>query len=456
MTQTNTGTAAYTLSNDYTAPRDEWAALLTLAAKPDPARTVNAGEWKAAYFASTGARDAFEQIAEAKQPLAVTPPPSLADVAQLADPAELPKLRERLANLAQWRKVADLQANLAAHNLAMLNALGTEAEAEMLRRGRELVSSSIDALSQVDRMARGPVVPEMVTLGALADPDAFWARISEQRDAIHTGLGALDRMLGGGLQAKRLVVLLGGPGAGKTALSNQIAEHAADSGRPVVYLSLEEPASVMLAKTAARIGGLDYGAVLAGRETLRGAINGTLRDMQRRKSASRLLYVEDALDGRPIQPEQLRDLVGEHFAKFSRDGRGLLVVDYLQRWARALAATPGEKREIRVIVSTLSERLRQLARELDCAVITLSSQNRASGYGRDGGSNGNVLASAKESGDIEYSSDVLMGLDKDENRKARGDLEPRTLTLAKNRQGPGGKIALDWNGKRQQFTEEAD
>jgi len=96
----------------------------------------------------------------------------------------------------------------------------------------------------------------------------------------------------------------------------------------------------------------------------------------------------------------------------------------------------------------LTEDLRDLARELNCTVIAVASQTRASGYG-----NANAIASAKESGDIEYTADVLMSLAKDEQRQAPLRCEARSLSLAKNRLGSQTMINLDWRPDRQQFTE---
>ncbi len=98
----------------------------------------------------------------------------------------------------------------------------------------------------------------------------------------------------------------------------------------------------------------------------------------------------------------------------------------------------------------LTEDLRDLARSLNCAVIAVASQSRASGYG-----NANALSSAKESGDIEYTADVLMSLARDEQRQAPLRHEARSLSLAKNRLGSQTTVDLDFRADRQQFTEAA-
>lgn len=350
---------------------------------------------------------------------------------------------------ALWRGLDALQGNTAR---VVREARGyvRAGNVDALGDPGELLQQMRRALDTLARTGRTTEAAMVATLGELAAD--YWQHISEQRDAAPTGLGKLDQALGGGLQARRLVVLLGAPGSGKTTLANQIAEHVANGGRPVVYLTTEDPPAALLAKTLARVGSFDYGAVLQGRENMRAAINSTLADVSRRQSASRLLYIES---GGGLVLEGLTERARAHFAQYGDahgGGRGLLVVDYLQRVARAQReASGGVVRELREAVTLLTERLRDLARDLDCTVLALASQNRASGYG----AGGNALASAKESGDIEYTADVIAALGEDEKRVAPLHHEARVLNIVKNRQGETRKLDLDWYPVRQQFTEAA-
>jgi replicative DNA helicase len=273
----------------------------------------------------------------------------------------------------------------------------------------------------------------------------YWDRVKKRNVAAPTGLHSLDMALGGGFQAKRLVTLLGAPGGGKTSLANQIAERVAEE-RPVLYVTSEDTPDVLLSKTLARIGDVDYGAVLYGNEKRRAEINRAIAKLAERPSASRLRYLD--LTAGFISLDELRDRAQAHFQ--GSPGPGLLVVDYLQRMARAIRESAGVK-ELREAVTQLTERLRALACELDCCVLAIASMNRASGYGKNGEQS--ALTSAKESGDIEFTSDVLMALCEDNPVKREiSFIEPRLLRIDKNRQGATKVIKLDWRGDRQQFT----
>lgn len=361
-----------------------------------------------------------------------------------------------------WAPLPEAQAALWRALDAWQDNFGHEAAAAIRRAKAAIAAGKIDTLSdprELLRAAQGaletlarPGEPADATAATLAElARAYWQRIAEQRETVTTGLASLDKALNGGLQPQRLMILLGAPGKGKTTLANQIAEHVANAGRPVVYVTMEDPSWALLAKTVARIGDLDYGAVMRGQKALKDKIDDTLATLNDRWSASRLLYIEQS--GR-LNLATLRDQAAAHFARYGSKndgGPGLLVVDYLQRAARA-TMPGGVQSELRLAVSALTDQLRDLARALDCTVLALGSQNRG-GYGNGA----SALASAKESGDIEYSCDVLAAIGEmsEGKRTAPLNCQAWALNLAKNRQGDTCTIQLDWRPTRQQFTEVA-
>jgi len=84
----------------------------------------------------------------------------------------------------------------------------------------------------------------------LGGPGAAAARAIPLRDVrvertprLHTGIGELDRVLGGGLVPGSLVLLGGSPGIGKSTLTNMALGHLAAAGRRTLYVSGEESAA---------------------------------------------------------------------------------------------------------------------------------------------------------------------------------------------------------------------
>jgi replicative DNA helicase len=279
----------------------------------------------------------------------------------------------------------------------------------------------------------------------------YWNQVEQRKNTAGTGFAGLDSVLSGGIETKRLVCVLGAPNTGKTTFVHQIADEIACRGRPVLYVTSEDCPSALFAKTLARIGGIDYTPVLKGWKSEKAKIDAALARQMDRLSTDRLRYL-DATNG--VSMDVIREKAERHFADYTAEqggGPGIIVVDYLQKIARAMKTMSRLTVDLREVVTLATERLRILAYELDCGVITIASQNRT-GYTRS--ENTGALASAKESGDIEYTCDVLMALAEDKERVAPKGMTAIALYVDKNRQGQRGKsLALDFWADRQQFTE---
>ena len=215
-----------------------------------------------------------------------------------------------------------------------------------------------------------------------------------------------------------------------------------------MYLACEESPTTLYAKTLSRLGSVDYAAVQFGWPTYRSQIDAARQVAKERLSVSRLLYIEGF-----ASLATLRDAANRHFGRYSEEqdgGPGLLVVDYLQCIAQIQnrADMSGSVPENQLL-SLLCYDLRLLAKELRCTVLAISRQNRSSGYG-----NSNALTSGSGSGGIEYGADVLMSIDKDEERKAPLGWKGRTVVVPKNRLGEADtRLLLDWRGRYQEFRE---
>jgi replicative DNA helicase len=279
----------------------------------------------------------------------------------------------------------------------------------------------------------------------------------EQRKAIPTvgtSLSDLDLILGGGLEPQRLMVLLGGPGGGKTTLANQIAYSAAMAGRPVLFVSSEEPPFSLLSKILARVGRIPYTSVLKGHDEWMQKIEQTLQAYQETPAATHLAYMDVTMGG---TLEMIERGAEKLFEQFKSDGNGILIIDYLQNFARMLPSFTSGKQEMRLAVTEISTRLRAIASRLECTVIALASQHRASDYD----ATKSVLSTGKESGDIEYTADVVMGIGNGSTseRTAPDGFTAKVLRVDKNRQGAAGDtcaIDLNWSGIHQEFTQVFD
>lgn len=113
---------------------------------------------------------------------------------------------------------------------------------------------------QVVTTSSSPARPAAVAPSRPAQPIRTVALDTAERAA--TGMGELDRVLGGGLVPGSVTLLGGEPGAGKSTLLLQAADALARRGRTVLYVSAEEsPGQVRL--RAERLAALSDGLLLA-------------------------------------------------------------------------------------------------------------------------------------------------------------------------------------------------
>jgi len=252
-------------------------------------------------------------------------------------------------------------------------------EAVEVQEAINVLAETREAITKALPLTVSPTTPiDQSTRELLAN---YWQQVKTRRNAASTGIAGLNDVLSGGIEPQRLVGLLGAPNCGKTALAQQLADHMACSGRPVLYVTSEDSPSTLLAKTLARIGNVNYTAVLKGWESEETKINAALAQQMDRLSTDRLRYL-DATNG--VMLDAIRDKAEEHFKRFDTahgGGPGILIVDYLQRIARIIKTLGGMSQDLREVVTLVAERLRGMAYELDCGVIAIASQNRA-GYGR--------------------------------------------------------------------------
>jgi len=231
--------------------------------------------------------------------------------------------------------------------------------------------------------------------------------LQNKAGGISTGFESLDKVLGGGL-FPGLYVVGANSSLGKTTLVLQIADSIAKSGRGVLIFSLEMSANELIAKTLSRLSFIksvsEYQSTCYAKTT-RGVLLGRYNNDFDSKIITEAIQDYFSWGENISITEGIGD-VGiltvkeklEEFKKF-RNEIPVVIIDYLQIIA------PYEKglTDKQNVDKNITE-LKRLSRDFDVPVLGISSFNRES-YSAPVS-----MASFKESGAIEYSSDVLIGL----------------------------------------------
>lgn len=283
-------------------------------------------------------------------------------------------------------------------------------------------------------------------LGELRTPEK-----EQQRRAVPTGFGGLDKILGGGLYPG-LYVLGAVSSLGKTSFVLQMADAIAESGRDVLYFTLEMSRLELISKSVSRLShGMD-GTVsrmkgLTMRQVLSGEGTGLLeRALERygRGPGQHLFFVEES-----VGTDSIRRHMERHIQ--ARGTRPVVMVDYLQILKPADGRSTDKQNTDRAVVE-----LKRLSRDYDVPVLAVSSFNR------ENYRNTVSMEAFKESGAVEYSSDVLLGMQPAGAGEPRFDMNlaklrtPRNLevVLLKNRAGePYAVLPLRYHAKFSFFVE---
>lgn len=253
---------------------------------------------------------------------------------------------------------------------------------------------------------------------------------------LETGFSDLDELTSG-LQEADLVIIAGRPSMGKTLMAMNIAEHAAIKfTKPVLVFSLEMPGESLVMRMISSLGRIDQHRLRTGQ----------LEDQDWPRITSAVSMLSEAplfIDDTPaISPAELR----ARARRLARDqGQlGLIVVDYLQ-----LMQVPGMSDNRTLEVSEISRSLKALAKELHVPVIALSQLNRSLESRSD---KRPVMSDLRESGSIEQDADLIAFIYRDEvyyeDSPDKGIAE---IIIAKQRNGPIGKIRLTFLGKYTRF-----
>ena len=264
-------------------------------------------------------------------------------------------------------------------------------------------------------------------------------KLSHHKDdlrGIPTGFIDLDNKLAG-LQKSDLVILASRPSLGKSALSLNIAAHAAIKHKKTVGIfSLEMSKDQVIDRLIAFQANIDLWRLRTGRLSSSEEDN----DFAKIQKALGVLaeapiYVDDSAILNVLQMRAMaRRLQAEK-------GLDLLIVDYLQ-----LLEPRGQTQNIVQQMTEISRSLKALARELNIPVLALSQLSRAVEQRTP---HIPRLADLRETGALEQDADVVLFIYREDRYDSNSSKKNiADIIIAKHRNGPIGKIELYFDERK--------
>lgn len=293
------------------------------------------------------------------------------------------------------------------------------------------------------------------------------------KDCVSTGFENLDELLDGGFYPG-LYIIGAISSLGKTTFALQVADNAAKKGQDVLVFSLEMGKQELIAKSISRLSFQkckNWGSDLDFATTTRNLMNGKSLNSKERVDflnecikgysdyAGRIFYHIGIGD---IGVEKIKAVIARHIRITGR--KPLVIIDYLQIIAPFDMRATDKQNTDKAVVE-----LKRASRDYDVPIFAISSFNR------ENYTSPVNIASFKESGAIEYTSDVLMALqfkgmdylkkddDKYEDEKSRtariiqlrneqeknaeipGKAQELQLKILKNRNGRKGGVDFEFH-----------
>jgi KaiC/GvpD/RAD55 family RecA-like ATPase len=262
---------------------------------------------------------------------------------------------------------------------------------------------------------------ERDTGGSAAAPDAYDVATQFQK-VVDGGVRSVPfRVPGldsatGGMERQTLTILAARPSVGKTALGWQVAQSVAYAGKRALFISLEMSSVNLWGRAACPKVGTTWRDVRAGK------LNEEARVRLVDESFALALQFEDRL--KIIDTPQTTGSIWQAVSEYRPE---LLVVDHLR------LVKDQNQSEVKRL-GEISQRLKDIAKSFNCAVLLLAQLNRQSETRQE---KRPILADLRDSGEIEENGDLILMMHREE---PQGERKPeKSLTevwVRKFRDGP--------------------
>jgi replicative DNA helicase len=232
-----------------------------------------------------------------------------------------------------------------------------------------------------------------------------------------------------GFQKTDLIILAGRPGMGKTAFAlNILASAAIDHRKTAAFFSLEMGREQLVQRVLCSQARVNMHLLRTGKLPQRDLPKLSL-------AAEPISQAKIFIDDHPSL--NILELRAKCRRLKAQEGLDLVMIDYLQ-----LMTGVGRQENRQQEISQISRGLKALAKELEIPVMALSQLNRS--VEQRGADAEPKLSDLRESGAIEQDADLVMFIYREELYNKEAEKGKAEVILAKQRNGPTGKVPLSF------------
>ena len=320
------------------------------------------------------------------------------------------------SHAAEWhaKAVIDtwIRKTLTVSAVDFISRCNSGAGIDELLASADMISASAQADCQTDTM---------VTLGSLMESAANALQTGEDRSCVCSGIQAFDGYVGG-FRRGLVSIVAARPSMGKTAFVVNVLRNIGMAGKHGAMFSLEDTSYFISLRALAREAQIHYSNMVFRRlhkghhEAISQALIG---------KGLHNVYVDDK-PGRSVQ--SIRRMIVHHRKTAPMD---LVIIDHLGELTDDMEAYKSTSRAVREI--------RDMAKELDIAVVLLTQLNRRCEERSD---KRPIMSDLRDSGRIEEVARLVCFLYRHSQYDPSADENEMEIIVAKNSNGRTGKFSV--------------
>jgi replicative DNA helicase len=247
-----------------------------------------------------------------------------------------------------------------------------------------------------------------------------------------TGIKELDKVTGG-FQGGEVTILAARPSMGKTDVMLHFAKMSGWAGYLPLLFSLEMPEKLITSRLVASTGGFNRGKMRDPKRMLSEEQKNKWSDVMGDLTETHIQIFDGSVQTIAEMRAKTRKMMNQFPQK-----KPILFIDYLTLIHSGQFYGGNSHQQ----VTEISKSLKAMAKDFYCPVICLAQLNRSV---ESRANKRPMMSDIRESGSVEQDADVIMFLYREAYYDKEAENQTLEIIVSKNRNGPVGTIAVNYN-----------